>query len=261
MFYIVHFFKFIYIKGFGGYLFLIFTAGLLTVALSYNVTSKMIRDQFRVQKSLPYFHALISSGRNIDAIKDKLINVAGVQDVRIKSASHLKQQTKELLVDLGLKELYQDENYYGLQVFLDVRLAQRTYTLVKEYLIRLLGKKNITLSRVKGIKTVVQKNRESSFRLIHQWGYWAILGVAGILWVLSLLGITSDFKRYCYLIEEYQRRENTFPRVMMIGPLVLLVLLGAIFVSFSNINYFHAIGVTLSMMGLSCIFCFKKGWS
>ena len=260
MFYLVHFFKFMYVEGRRGYLFLLFSTFIILSSLSYFPVNKMIQGRFQVAKILPYFHALIQGSHHINPVRRKLLDLADVKKVKIKKASHLHEQAKELLTDLGLEELYDHEAYQGLQVFLRPKSENRSYLMIKEYMARLIGKSAITFGTLKYPEVSILKTKESSIRFLHLWGYWALLGIIGLLWLLSLLSIGPGIRRYGYLIEEYQRKKNVVFKMLIFGLGGLMILYGGVFSIFENIYYYSLIGVFIFMMLLSTLFCFQRKW-
>ena len=260
MFYLIQFFKFIHVEGRRGYLFLIFSTAIILSSLSYFPINKMIQGRFQVERPLPYFHALILGDHNMNSVKYQLLNLRGVKKVKTKKASHLQEQAKELLADLGLEELYGDEIYQGLQVFLGPKLEERTYLLIKEYMARLVGKTAITFGALKYPEMAILKTKESSIRFLHQWGYWAILGIMGLFWPLSLLSIARGIQRYGHLIEEYQRKENVAWKMMALGLGAMMALSLGVFLVFHNIYYYSVVGVFIFMIVLSTPFCRQRRW-
>ena len=263
MFYLIQFFKFVHMKGWCGYLFLFFTLALVLSSLTYFPVNQEIRKRFQVEKPLPYFHALVTTEEDMATIMDTLSNIIGVAKIETKQASHLQDQAKELLSDLGLQELYQDESYLGLQIFLDPDPERReqTYLLVKEYMARALGKHHVSFSTLKYPKTTVFKTKKASIQFLHQWGHPLFLLMMGLFWFLSLLSIGSDFRSYCYLIEEYQRRKNISFKVMMMGLWTLIGFSFGTFVFLEDIHFYSVMGTALFMVIFAGLLCLQKRWN
>ena len=223
--------------------------------------NQIIHEQFQVEEPLPYFHALVIGERNIDSVRYKILSIPGVEQVKSKSASHLQRQAKELLVDLGLEELHREEYSQGLQIFLAPRTHEQVYPLAKEYIIRLLGRTHVAMGALKRPEVTFLKTKQASIIFLHQWGYWLLISVAALFWFLSLLSITFDFKRYCYVLEEYQRRRNITPKVMLGGILCLLTISLSAFLCFERVHYHSAAIVFTFMLIFSCGICSRKRWS
>ena len=260
MFYIIQFFKFIYFKGARGYLYLFLSLALVLSALSYRPIHRFIYQRFQVEKPLSYFHALVTGDKGLDSIKYKLMSIPGVRKIKAKEASHIQREAKEWLGRLGLEELYREEVYQGLQVFLDPEFQARAFPLVQEYMARLLGQKNVTFSTLKQPEMMVLKTKNASIQFLHRWGYPLLLVTMSLLWLLSFLSIGPDFKRYCYLIEEYQRRKNASLKIMILGLMTLMGLLSGVFVCFERVPYEPAAGVAALMILFSYAFFFRKRW-
>ena len=261
MFYLIQFFKFIRIKGAPGHLFLFFSLALIVSSLTYFPINQAIRQRFHVESPLPYFHALILGNSEIAAIVNKLNNTPGVAKIETKMASHLQRQARDLLNDLGLHELYQNETYRGLQIFLGPGHREQTYLLVRDYMAHLLGHSNVSFSPLKSPKTTMLNTKKASIQFLYRWGHPSLLFVMGLLWSLSLLGIGRDFQKYCYLIEEYQRRKNISFKVMMVGLLTLIALSVATFIFLGNIHFYSIAGTAVFMMIFASLFCLQKRWS
>ena len=223
MFYLRQFFKFIHTRGVAGYLFLFFSLSTLSVSMIHTSIQRMLQQRFQVARPLPSFHVLVIGEQDVGPIKHKLLNISGVKRIDVQPAAHLQHQAKELLGDLGLQELYRDESYQGLQVFIGRQQAERNYSLIQEYLSRLLGQSNVSFGVLKYPKMGIFETKRASIQFLQRWGYLAGLLVLGLCWLLSFLSIANDLQRYCYLIEQYQRRKHTAQKVLGIGLSMLLI--------------------------------------
>ncbi|MCY4643382.1 MAG: hypothetical protein OXB88_02090 [Bacteriovoracales bacterium] len=268
MFYLIHFFKFIIIEGLRGHLFLFFSMALLSICLWHREVNQIVRVQFRVERPDPYFYALITGNQNMDSLHYRLNNIPGVKKIKTRKAFHLQGQVKELLGDLGLQELYQNEIYQGLQIFLSPKSKERTYAFMKEYMSRLLGDSNVILGRLKYPGINLLKKKESGIRFLRKWGYLIAIFIIGFFWLLSLLNIAPHFRRYCYLIEEYQRKKYVGVKMMAVWPPLLLAisLSGLILLKKTvlwplDIHSSVVILVPFSLMViLSFLICFRLRW-
>ena len=256
----IGFVKFIYRTGFKAHLFLLLTVVMAISSLAYFPVNRLLQAQFRIERPLPYFHALVSGHRAMSEVKRQLSSLPGVNSIKARKTAHLQEQARVLLSDLGLEELHQSQAYQGIQVFLNPALRARSYELIKEYLVRLLGKSKITFSALKYPAVATLKKRESSIRFLYQWGYPLLLTVFGLLWLLSFLAISADFQRYCYVIEQYQRRKRVAFKIITSGLLMVMILALLGVLGVEKINGYFFMGTLIFMLAISSSLCFGKRW-
>jgi hypothetical protein len=217
MFYLNHFFKALMNFRISGLLFVVFSLTLITATHNRKSIKKFFSLSTK-STSLPYFNALISNDSNLVAIERKMRKLPGVKNVRIKKAVEVSKELGALQVDLNsdvLKSL-SNINYSSVTIELSNSIQNRSQSLIKEYLTRLVGDKSITISKVKNPKRI-ELSKNSPGVLMHKWGDLYIIGILSILWFASCLSFGTYLKNYSFLIEKFQRKTKVDMKIFAFG--------------------------------------------
>ncbi len=200
-----------------GLLFVVFSFTLITATHNRSSIKKFFSLSTK-STSRPYFNALISDDSNLSAIERKMRKLPGVKNVRVKRALEVSKELGSLQVDLNsdvLKSL-SNINYSSVTIELSNSIQNRSQSLIKEYLTRLVGDKSITISNIKNPKRV-ELSKNSPGVLMHKWGDFYIIGVLSILWLASCLSFGTYLKNYSFLIEKFQRKKKVDMKIFAFG--------------------------------------------
>lgn len=217
MFYLKHFFIVVKNTKFSGMMFVLMTTFLIS-GLHNRAYLKKVFSMSKKAISRPYFNVLISNKVNLDSLKRKITHLPGVEEVTVKKSMDIGKELSTLSKELGsdmIKGLA-DINYASVTIEISNGLQERSQKLIKEYLSRLAGKDSVAISDVKTPKRI-KLSKKDPYQFINNWGDFYLLGIFGVIWVFSFVGLTKYLRNYSYLIEKFQRKKNVAYKVFVIG--------------------------------------------
>ncbi len=156
----------------------------------------------------PFFHALISSKENFSRIKRKVTSLPGVETVTILSQNDLQAKVKGILGNLDMENDLAgiDLNFVGLKVLFKNKLKLKSQTLIRDYIKRLVGDRNITLGATVATEEEGKIGPLQIFEKLGSWSLWAFIGLLFLLWLSFTWFFCSKLNEFSYLIETYQRK-------------------------------------------------------
>jgi hypothetical protein len=208
-----------------------------------------------------YFHMIIKGQSDYSFLKDKLVDLPGVDKVNIVDASVLGKRTaeviKELALDLpdGIKKF----KYTGLTVYMGKDLGSRNLALLKEYVSRIVGKGNLTTtSSVSNNKSKEVSSFKATIKKAPQ--FYLIIPFA-IVWNLLFFLFVSGYKQFASVYERYQRKSGvaflgTFTFSMI--PL-MLTFTGSLFIT--QVVAYEFLVTFLLLFAITYFSTRKKIWS
>ncbi len=186
---------------------------------------KLLTIETTVQNHRPYFFAVMPKKVNAEYIKRKLLDLPGVDNVNVMAQESIIGHVKSVLdsTQLDWDQDMLDLNYAGLKVFLSPDLQPRSQSLIRNYLTRIAGEKEVTLGAVKKPQRKKDKIQYQDIfsRFIN---YLPLVGV--FLLLLSLWTIRNDFGKKSFIVETYQRRSQVYERGMAFAQAPLIFILG-----------------------------------
>ncbi|MEC7275431.1 MAG: hypothetical protein VXV96_03850 [Bdellovibrionota bacterium] len=249
MFYLVTFYRTLFSKPMVAAL---WGCGLFLITFSFvgrgTLESKLVLSTKPTQVN-PYFFAVMPKGINAEYVKRKLLDIPGVDKVNLMAEASIESHVKSVLesTQLDWDSDILDLNYSGLKVSLSQDLKPRSQKLIRNYLTRIAGEKDVTLGAIK-----TPRQEESKLNLTHLFDrvfYW--LPFAGIgLFLLSLFSIREELGKESFIIETYQRRNRVFERGMAYAQAPVLLLMGALAFSYGTVAL---IGLGITGLGLFVI--------
>ncbi len=262
MFYIINYFKALISMRFRGAVQIVFFGMFVLVGLNYTNIENSLENKLKMEKPLPYFHALISGKHQIESIQRRIISLPGVKRVRVKANEDLAAKAKEFALDFDLADLGVElSKFSGLQVYLNPDMNSRSFSLIREYISRLSGKDNVTFSPIKNPDLYMLKTKETFIKIIKKYGPLSLLALSLLLWVFSVWLTRKEFVRKMYLIEQYQRKDWVALKSFLGGNLVLITLLClGILITFKTINIIFLFSVILFLFIVSLNFLIFKKW-
>lgn len=230
MFYLNQFFKSILRAHILGVLFVFMTILLISVTMNRHYITNMI-DQVDDQSHRPYFNALISKNINLNSISRKLNSLPGVEKVKITKKIDAKKEFSNLSLKSKVLKRLQSMNYSSLTVELNQNIQNKSKKLVREYLARLVGKKSLTLSK---IKYPIQEQRVETLKdKVLSYSDLIVIVILSLVWSFLFSYIVKRNNPYFYLLEKFQRRKEVRLKSLSFGTLILfgLTVLFNIYVS------------------------------
>lgn len=208
----------------GTTLFVLSSLSAITVSMYHDKIESWVGQKIEAPKS--FFHAIVAGEENHQRLARKLRELPGVESVNVIDDNSLKAQWGQMIADWGLDDLKNFEglrelNYSGLKIVFRDALSERSEKLVMEYVQRLAGKDNVTMSTIKRPEPeLFMVSKKGIFEKPLYWFY----GILGLVWFLSLFNFNDHLQRESYLVETYQRTKNVQLAVAMI------VILGCFFI-------------------------------
>lgn len=217
MFYLKEFFKLIKENFIVGILFIASTSALVVVSWHQEKISIIISS---AQKSIstPYFNALITDRSNLLSVVRKMKSLPGVLEVSFQGDKELKKEVSSLKASFGdhVLEGFSAESFKNMRIELESGIQAKSQSLIREYLTRLIGEDNVTMSQVKTPQ--IKKNHETTFMtLITKWGNKYLLLLVSFFWMFCLFLFLKPLKTYAFIIEKFQRKVAVAPKVILSG--------------------------------------------
>lgn len=206
MFYLKHFFNVITFKALRGFLFCTLTLAVVMSVFFNKEINTYVTQVLKQKNTGPYFHALLSAEQNSSRISRKLKGLPGVKAVNLVGEREIKKQIKDIVQadQLNLDSSLFDLDMVGIKVEFATGLSARSQDLIRDYLIRLVGKNNVSLGAVKAIAEKIQTKKFIFF--ISKWGGDIVTFFILSLWYLCFLFMVESFEKSSYLVEQFQRR-------------------------------------------------------
>ncbi|MBT3583532.1 MAG: hypothetical protein HN509_01390 [Halobacteriovoraceae bacterium] len=209
-----------------------------------------------------YFHALVSGKENQNWISRKLKELPGVHYVQILGKKKVEGRAKNILKGLnftGSSTLF-NIDFSGLKVIFKKNLALRSQNLIRNYLSRLVGAEKLTLGATKDPDPgLLQKSYW--IRVLREKGSWGVTG----LYFLALIGLfyllSVRISRATYLVGQFQRRENVFPKTLVSGISFTLVLGIALSFLLGPPSYLGLLISAIGLLSISLLALTKQQWN
>ena len=191
MFYIKTFYKVLLSKPMSAAMWFL---GLALITLSF--TGKKSAEGFltlqatKVNKN-PYFFAVMPKEINTGYVQRKLLDLPGVEKVNVMAQESIVGHVRSVLESTQLEwdQDILDVDYTGVKVFLSPDLKSRSQSLIRNYLSRIAGERDVTLGAIKTPTKVKQKLSLSGV-LDKSFNFLPILGVG--LFLLSLFSLRKE---------------------------------------------------------------------
>ena len=249
MFYLVEFFKVMKSNIVLSILFLLSTTGLVFIGSQYTAVYNNLMAQSRPEASGPYFSALIDKEMKLESIIRRVQNLPGVSKVEVSAQSSLRNEVEKLQETFG-SDFVKDLNSIKLKnitVLLESGVQKRSFTLIKEYIERLVGKSEVTIGALKYPDT---KHNQIGEGLQFILSYVNIYGlfILGGLWFISFILMVKLIHSKAFIIEKFQRRTLVTYKIIYSG-LGAIILVGTV----SHYLLLGEIDIVLAAV-ISCMF-------
>lgn len=198
---------------------------ILAVAIMGLVTSVHQREFIKSELSLnqkthnmPYFNALVSDKINLDSIRRKMKMLPGVFAVSVVENKDLNKELGHLKNNFGsdiISEL-SSLNYKRLKIQLEEGVHLKNQQLVKEYLSRLVGKKDLTIGSIKNPRQLKIKQDDSLMQLLNYIDIY-LVGFFMVLLTITIMLLLKPVNNQAYIIEKFQRKNKVNVKIMLSG--------------------------------------------
>ncbi|MCF8060685.1 MAG: hypothetical protein K9K67_15385 [Bacteriovoracaceae bacterium] len=225
MFYLGTFFRILFGKPLLASLWALSITGLIYTSFFQKNLTKLMGAKV-VEKRNPYFYAVMPSDINTSYIKRKLVDIPGVESVSLMAKEQINEQVKAVLesTNLDWEGDLVDLNFAGIKVNLSPDLKGRSTDLIRNYLTRLTGDKDVTLGAIKKpIENEAGSSVTYSFSSFYR--YFPIIFLS--LYILMLFLLRDALGNESFLIETYQRKSKVFEKCLFYGQLPIMGLLVA----------------------------------
>ncbi len=217
MFYIKEFTKLLKSNFLLGLLLLVSIFGVVTVTLQKDKISKKLSLDEQT-KVIPYFNALVHSDRGLGNIRRKMKNLPGVVDIKVPSAqkiteeiNYLKKNFDANLID-GLKAM----SFKRIKIELENGIELKNQNLIKEYLLRLVGKDSVTIGAIKTPRKLKLQENQTLFNLLH-WAESYLIILFTCLFTICLFLLNKPLSNQSFIIEKFQRKKDVSLKILLSG--------------------------------------------
>ncbi len=205
---------------------LFLTTTFLILLLSINMTT-IRKSLLSVNKgdSKPYFNAMIAKDMRVDGVVRKMKQLPGVDSIKLIQSSHVKKELEKIKSEFGsdvLDELSTLKSK-NLKIFLENGISEKSFTLIKEYMERLVGGNAVTVSSIK-------KPRRAGMTLgftkyLNHINFYTLAVLAG-LWLFSLILMAKTIHTKAFIIEKFQRKSSVSQKIAFCGLAVIVLTTG-----------------------------------
>lgn len=257
MFYLTNFFKVLIDQKFKGLAFIVLSFALCFSLLRRDEVKKIFSfSQKIIQK--PYFNALLPSSREASIIASRLERLPGVEEVKLIKHNIDPKKINAVGANLSAEVLNSvlGQDYQTIKVVLEKDLEVRSQSLIKEYLGRLVGDRDVTISEIKTPGKIEINQNDPSF-FIDNYGDLYVAIILSVLWLFSCFGIISYIQVNSYLIEKFQRKKDVAMKTFLSGVCVLFTPAIIYFASLGNFPL-KEIAVLAIILCVSIMFSKKR---
>lgn len=225
MFYLVELLKIMKENVIISFILVISSISLISISHHHSEIGKKLSS---AEKNIinPYFNALLSKKINFDTIKRKLSQLPGVVTISQKKSQVIDSEIKRLKSTYGedLVKNLSAINYTNIKIELEKGLKSKNQTLIREYIVRLIGQENVTLGNLKDNSVTDETIKDSSVtNYISK--YWKVytFTILTTMWLMSLVLLSKPLKRSAFIIMKFQRTKYVYPKMLM-GILGILII-------------------------------------
>ncbi len=257
MFYLIHFYKTLFAKPITGTLWVMTFLGLASTVF-YEKNIQTFFGEQKTEAKNPYFYAVMPSDINTSYIQRKLKGLPGVESVYLLSKQSVGEQIKAILQSTAVEwdnELL-NLDYAGIKVDLSPDLQGRSQTLIRNYLNRLAGDKDVTLGAVHTPLSLSKKMPTNWLGLLGQYIGLIFVGLSLVFLAMSI----PSLGRESFLVETYQRKTKVFEKSFFYGQAPIIALLTGAVIMKGGI-FFIVLGTYL--VGMTILFSLglkKRQW-
>ncbi|OFZ24047.1 MAG: hypothetical protein A2202_07635 [Bdellovibrionales bacterium RIFOXYA1_FULL_36_14] len=237
----------------------IFLCGLfILVLLAQNIVNDFLQSKIANKNQYSYFYVLMSSNENHEDVVRKLRDLEEVKQIETLNQEVIAKEVKKILSELDVNVLSPvlDMDYVGFKIIFALKTSIRSQQLVREYVERLVDKKNLILGDIKDNISDRKASEDFLFRKSHFVYPFILLSVIS-LWLIFFISVKRTLAKIAYLVEQYQRRRQVLLKTLLIGVGSWLVFFIIVFSFIPQVNHLNIIGAALLVL-ITFIGGFKK---
>ena len=198
---------------------------LLAVSIFGAVTTSLQKDQLSSKLSLsssteniPYFNALIHNADGLQSVSRKMKQLPGVRDIIIPKSKKLTSEVNYLKenFDESLISELAVMNFKRIKIELENGVEVKNQNLIKEYLLRLMGKDSVTIGAIKTPRKVEVANN-TLLSNITTWAESYLLIFFMVLFTICMILLRKPLTNHSFIIEKFQRRKDVNTKILLTG--------------------------------------------
>lgn len=261
MFYLRNFLKVVWQNPVSGLGFCFLTIFLTIFSGHHDLFLNRILNTYRPTPPDPYFFVLVTSNEDISSVARRLGRLPGIKSVKVESSEKINREAKSLIQNMGVEvpESIVENEYKGMKVILGPDVDQRSMDLIKEYIGRLIGVQQVTISDVKVDDVALDAKYVKLYHFFEGYGVFTISLILLIPWFAFLFFLRKNIRTNAYLIEHYQRRNNVGAKIAGIGIISLVSLTNVASLAL-GMPSFRELLVMMLVLALG-VFVHLKKWS
>ena len=165
-----------------------------------------------------YFYVLMSLSENHEDVVRKLRDLEEIKQIETLNQEVIAKEVKKILSELDVNVLTPvlDMEYVGFKIIFALNTSTRSQQLVREYVERLVDKKNLILGDIKDNISDKKASEDFLLKKIHFIYPFILLSVIS-LWLIFFISIKRTLTKIAYLVEQYQRRRQVLLKTLLIG--------------------------------------------
>lgn len=202
---------------------------LLAIAIFGSVTTALQKDKLSQKLSLdtqseniPYFNALIHNVDGLQSVRRKMKQLPGVRDIIVPKSKKITSEVNYLKenFDESLINELAVVNFKRIKVELEKGIEVKNQNLIKEYLLRLIGKDSVTIGAIKTPRKV-ELSTNSTLSNLTTWAESYLLVFFMILFTVCLFLLKKPLTNHSFIIEKFQRRRDVNTKILLSGCVTL----------------------------------------
>lgn len=203
---------------------------LITVVHYQNDIEKKLTDLGKLKSQQPYFNALVDQKVSFSKIKRKMSQLPGVTMISANGDLNASSEIERLKKTYGgdILESLSQLNYKKIKIEVAQGLKPKSLELIREYLVRLVGKESVTVGEFKFPS--LSRSKARLIEVIQIGGVPAMVGLLGFLFFFSVALLAKPLKKHAFIIENFQRKKSVSLHILVKG-------FGALWISYYAIMY------------------------
>ena len=171
----------------------------------------------KLKSQQPYFNALVDDKVSFSKIKRKMSQLPGVSAITSHGQLNATKEIDRLKAAYGgdiLQSLSQ-LSYKKLKIEVAEGLKPKSLKLIREYLVRLVGKESVTVGEFK--YPSLSKSKIRLIETIQLVGVPALNTLFIFLFGFSLFLMIKPLKKHAFIIENFQRKKSVGLQILLQG--------------------------------------------
>ncbi len=243
-------------------LYLVATSLMFFVFLAEEFLDRQISNRFSFQlDEESYFTALISTKENYNMVVRKMVNLPGVEKVKVIGPEELNEKISKVIsslkINLSPGSGGLSTEFVGMKVFFEDGIREKSKELIRSYISKLAGETSLFLGNTVSNDDLFRgyKNIYKNIKRITPVG---IKVFAVIFWLYCISILKAPFLSILVTAQKYQRSKNLALKTAFLSNIALTIALILIIVLLERqINYMNVL-VLLAIICSGTIYLSKK---